>query len=89
MAGVQFVHLCIRKAEEAGGIVVCIASNDTTQKCSGCYRILLKDLSVGWHSCPHCGTEPDRDHNAAKNILRRYRDQYGSGSVPQLPGLLS
>ena len=34
---------------------------------------------------PHCGTELDRDHNAAKNILHRYQNQKrtGAGSVPQ------
>ncbi|MGZ3615830.1 MAG: zinc ribbon domain-containing protein, partial [Ktedonobacteraceae bacterium] len=50
---------------------------DTTQQCCGCHRIVPKDLSVRWHSCPHCGTELDRDHNAAKNILRRYQEHQG------------
>ena len=81
----QFVQICTRKAEEAGGSVVRVAAKDTTQQCSGCHRIVPKDLSVRWHSCPHCGTELDRDHNAAKNILRRYHEHTGAGRVPQGP----
>jgi putative transposase len=82
----QFIQLCSRKAEEAGGKVVCIPPRDTSQECSGCKRIVEKDLDVRWHSCPHCGTELDRDHNAAINILSRYHEQNlnGAGSVPQL-----
>ena len=80
----QFVMLCSRKAEEAGGTVVRVPPNETSQQCSGCQRIVPKDLSVRWHSCPHCGTELDRDHNAALNILKRYREQKeGAGSAPQ------
>jgi len=30
-----------------------------------------KELSERWHSCPHCGCELDRDHNAAINIQKR------------------
>jgi putative transposase len=68
----EFVTLCSRKAEEAGGTVVRVSPKNTSQECSGCRRMVPKDLSVRWHSCPHCGTELDRDHNAARNILRRY-----------------
>ena len=35
---------------------------------SGCGTVVKKDLSERWHSC-ECGTELDRDHNAALNIL--------------------
>jgi putative transposase len=82
-----FVTLCRSKAEEAGAIVVKIAPHDTSQACSGCGCIVQKGLSVRWHSCPHCGTELDRDHNAAKNILHRYQNekQNGAGSVPRKP----
>jgi putative transposase len=84
----QFVTLCSRKAEEAGGTVILVPPNDTSQQCSGCQRIVPKDLSARWHSCPHCGTELDRDHNAALNILRRYREQkHGAGSAPQVSRL--
>lgn len=77
----QFVKLCTRKAEEAGGSVVRVAPNNTTQQCSGCHRIVPKDLSVRWYPCHHCGTELGRDHNAAKNILSRYHEHTGARRV--------
>src|SRR6266702_6090116 len=82
-----FVTMCRHKAEEAGGTIVKGAPHGTSQACSGCGCIVQKDLSVRWHSCPHCGTELDRDHNAAKNILHRYQNQHlnGAGSVPHKP----
>jgi putative transposase len=82
-----FVTLCSSKAEEAGCCVVKVAPHKTSQACSGCERIVEKDLSVRWHSCPHCGTQLDRDHNAALNILHRYHNekQDGAGSVPHKP----
>ncbi len=30
--------------------------------------MVRKTLAVRWHSCPHCGCELNRDHNAAINI---------------------
>lgn len=83
----EFVTLCSRKAEEAGGKVVRVPPKNTSQECSGCHRMVPKDLSVRWHSCPHCGTELDRDHNAARNILRRYQEDKGAGSVPQVSNI--
>ena len=79
-----FVALCTSKAEEAGCTVVKVAPKDTSQVCSSCGGKVKKDLSVRWHSCPHCGCELDRDHNAAINILTRYQKSKGAGSVPQL-----
>jgi putative transposase len=82
-----FVRLCVSKAEEAGGTVVKVASHFTTQVCSGCGVVVPKDLSMRWHSCPECGAELDRDHNAALNILHRYHQHkhIGAGRVPQKP----
>ena len=82
-----FVTITCNKAEEAGCTVVKVAPHGTSQACSSCGCIVEKDLSVRWHSCPHCGTELDRDHNAAKNILHRYQHekQNGAGSVPHKP----
>lgn len=37
--------------------------------CSGCGRIVAKDLSVRVHDCPYCGLIIDRDLNASINIL--------------------
>ncbi len=84
----QFVALCSHKAEEAGGNVVHVSPKDTSQACSGCSRIVKKDLSVRVHSCPFCGLVLDRDENAAINILARYQEQQpsGAGSVPRKPG---
>ncbi len=80
-----FVTICSHKAAEAGGKVVKVAPHGTSQACSGCGCVVPKDLGVRWHSCPHCGCELDRDHNAARNILHRYhlQKQNGAGSVPQ------
>ncbi len=80
-----FVTICSHKAAEAGGKVVKVAPHGTSQACSGCGCVVPKDLGVRWHSCPHCGCELDRDHDAARNILHRYhlQNQNGAGSVPQ------
>lgn len=75
----RFITLCACKAEEAGGMVVKVAPQQTSQVCSGCGVLVPKDLSVRWHSCPTCGAELDRDENAALNILRRYELQ---GAIP-------
>jgi transposase len=74
-----FITMCCNKAEEAGCTVVKVAPHGTSQACSGCEGIVEKDLNVRWHSCPHCGTELDRDHNAAKNILHRFRSNEPMG----------
>lgn len=60
------------KAEWAGKRAIAVAPELTSQRCSNttCGRIVPKGLSVRWHRCPHCGTELDRDQNAARNILR-------------------
>jgi len=65
----QFVGYCIYKAENAGRTVVQVNPRYTSQVCSGCGTIRKKTLEERWHRC-ECGTELDRDHNAAINILR-------------------
>jgi putative transposase len=96
-----FTRLCASKAEEAGCTVAKVSPQNTTQACSGCGVIVPKDLSIRWHSCPECGTELDRDENAARNILEKYRQQQmvrkkqcllkkkkqstGAGRAPQEP----
>jgi putative transposase len=66
----QFQALCVAKAESAGRQVVFVDPHYTSQLCSGCGAIVKKELDERWHSC-ECGTELDRDHNAALNILFR------------------
>ena len=51
--------------------IILVDPRGTSQICSGCGRVVKKDLSVRVHSCPGCGLIIDRDINAAKNILNR------------------
>ena len=64
----QFQACCVAKAASAGRQVVLVDPRMTSQRCSGCGAIVKKELDERWHSC-ECGTELDRDHNAARNIL--------------------
>jgi putative transposase len=73
----QFQQYCTYKAESAGRDVLLVSPNYTSQICSGCGQVRKKELSERWHSCA-CGTEFDRDHNAAINILRLGSSQQGA-----------
>lgn len=64
----MFQQFCTYKAANAGRDVLLVNPKYTSQICSGCGTVHKKDLSERWHSCG-CGTELDRDHNAAINIL--------------------
>ena len=80
----QFVSLCTYKAENAGTVqVLTVDPKYTSQVCSGCGRVRKKDLSERWHSC-ECGTELDRDHNAALNILAKGLKTLSGGIHPTL-----
>lgn len=72
----MFQQFCAYKAEEAGRTVLFVNPKYTSQICSGCGAVVKKDLSERRHSCD-CGTELDRDHNAALNILWLGRSQHG------------
>src|SRR5690242_4295863 len=69
----QFQQFCCAKAASAGRRVLFVDPHNTSQLCSGCGRLVHKDVDVRWHSCPYpdCGRELDRDHNSAKTILFR------------------
>lgn len=67
----QFVQFTTYKAEGAGRGVVLVDPKNTTQICSGCGKMVPKDLSTRTHDCPHCGLNLNRDRNAALNILAR------------------
>jgi len=69
-----FVSMCTYKAACAGRTLIKVDPRFTSQVCSGCGQVRKKDLSERWHSCD-CGTELDRDVNAAINILERGRRQ--------------
>lgn len=64
----EFSNRLDYKAEEAGGRVVRGSARGTTQRCSACGKVVLKDLSQRVHACS-CGCVEDRDLNASKNIL--------------------
>jgi putative transposase len=76
-----FRELCTVKAAWARQRVILVPPAYTSQVCSGCGVIRKKELSERWHSC-ECGTELDRDHNAALNILRLGLNQHPAGGRP-------
>lgn len=57
------------KAESAGRRVIKVETKGTTQRCSKCGNIVLKELKDRVHDCPYCGLIIDRDYNAAMNVL--------------------
>jgi putative transposase len=67
----MFLQILSIKAANAGLITVAVNPSGTTQDCSGCGQKVPKTIRDRWHSCPHCGLELDRDHNAAINIKHR------------------
>jgi putative transposase len=66
----QFITYCQYKAVEAGTVkIVLVDPKYTSQVCSGCGAVVKKTLEERWHECL-CGCSLDRDHNAARNILK-------------------
>lgn len=61
------------KGQQAGRSVDIVNESNTTRTCSGCGALTgpagLAMLVVRQWECSECGTEHDRDVNAAKNIL--------------------
>jgi putative transposase len=66
----SFVEVLTHKAERAGGEVVQVSPNHTSQLCSTCGQNVPKTLAERLHRCD-CGLVMDRDQNAALNILER------------------
>lgn len=77
----QFVQFTTYKAENAGRSVLRVNPRGTTQECSGCGKVVPKDLGIRVHDCPHCGLKIDRDLNAALNILARGLASIGQRTV--------
>jgi putative transposase len=67
----QFLQILSIKAERAGLLTIAVNPNGTSQDCSTCGHKVPKKIQDRWHSCPNCGCELDRDHNAAINIKHR------------------
>ena len=65
----KLIRFTQSKAERAGKSVELVDPGYTSQRCSGCGQIVLKELSERTHSCLNCGLRLDRDHNASMNIL--------------------
>lgn len=61
--------------------VIKVAPQFTSQNCSGCGTLVKKSLSVRTHICPTCGLVLDRDENAARNILKKARQ---NGTIGQM-----
>lgn len=76
----KFVQFTTYKAEGAGRGIALVNPRGTTQMCSGCGRIVPKDLHVRIHHCHNCDLKLNRDHNAALNILARGLASIGTGS---------
>ena len=66
----RFIQMLSYKAERAGSTFITVNPRNTSQRCSGCGELVPKSLAVRTHSCPSCGLEIDRDHNASLNILQ-------------------
>jgi putative transposase len=66
-----FLSILCAKAASARRIVVEVNPAGTSQVCAQCSEQVIKRLAVRWHSCPYCGCELHRDHNAALNILKK------------------
>lgn len=63
-----FLQILRVKAVNAGLMTIAVNPNGTSQDCSSCGQKVPKSIQNRWHSCPNCGCELDRDHNAAINI---------------------
>ena len=67
-----FFNMLTYKAESAGGWVRKVRPHNTSQRCSGCYALPDKRLTLSdrTYVCLSCGMVIDRDINAARNILQ-------------------
>lgn len=74
----RLISLTEEKAENRGREVVKVNAKNTSQICSACGALPgKKGLDVRVWTCRMCGTEHDRDVNAARNIARRAMNDTG------------
>jgi len=59
------------KAARGGTHAVAVDPRGTSLECSGCGAAVEKHLGIRTHRCDRCGLVPDRDVNAAINVLGR------------------
>ena len=76
-----FMSMCTQKAAWAARTVIKVNPAFTSQICSSCGTVRKKTLEERWHSC-ECGTQLDRDVNAAINILHLGRKHLSVGTRP-------
>lgn len=81
----KFIRMLQYKAESADAEVVKVNPENTTQRCSGCNKIVEKKLWNRIHKCPYCSLELDRDVNSAINILKL---GLGQTHVERFPSVL-
>ena len=70
------------KAESAGGRVLLVEPRNSSLECSRCGTLSRKEV-YDLHSCPVCGLELHRDHNAAIVIRDRGLEVLGPGHRPR------
>ena len=72
----EFFQVLKQKAERAAKTVPEVCPKNTSQRCSGCGRLVPKALSCRKHSCPYadCGLQLHRDKNGAENVRNVGRD---------------
>ncbi len=80
----QLRRLTAYKAERRRGRVILVNPSGTSQKCSGCGKVVPKRLEERMHSCPNCNLVLGRDVNAARNILAAGLEQARAEERPLL-----
>ncbi|MCP4748354.1 MAG: transposase [Desulfobacteraceae bacterium] len=77
------------KAEALGKHVFGVPAHYTSQECSKCHKIVKKSLSIRTHRRPFCtfADHYNRDHNAARNVLRIGLDMLAAMCRLEAPSL--
>ncbi|SMH72192.1 RNA-guided endonuclease InsQ/TnpB family protein [Candidatus Nitrosotalea okcheonensis] len=61
----------LQKSEYKTKMLIKVDPRNTSVECSECKTKVPKTLAIRIHSCPQCGLEIDRDHDASINILHK------------------